>query len=383
MTSFISSLLPFGRPEPPAPLPKTNKQWTTGQDGLDKLQLGEGEVPAPKEGEVLVKIHAVSLNYRDTEVVMGDYNHHQSIKDSSPLVPCSDMCGTVMVSMSPSLKAGARVMSIFNQSHLTGQITEADMATGLGLPLAGVLTEYRCFPAESLVPAPAYLTDEEASCLPIASVTAWMCINGMRPMGQPADGAKKKETVLLQGTGGVAVAGLQIAKAAGLNAIITSSSDDKLERARKDLGADTGINYRTHWEWQDPVMKATGGHGADIIFENGGPRTLRKSFDSVAFGGLINCVGYLAGKEEEDQRDNGSSSPQVGINLLALRRNVTLKGILNGPKDRFEEMVGFYEKHKIRPVVCRTFGMEEAGEAFKFLKSGGHFGKVVVRVAKG
>ncbi|KAF4985205.1 hypothetical protein FDECE_16734 [Fusarium decemcellulare] len=381
MTSFISSLLPFGKADTMAmALPSKNKQWTTGQDGLDNLEFTEGEVAEPKDGEVLVKIHAVSLNYRDTEVVMGEYTHHQSIKEASSLVPCSDMCGTVILSKSPKLKAGARVMSIFNQSHLTGQIKEEDLASGLGLPLPGVLTEYRCFPAEALVAVPAYLSDEEASCLPIASVTAWMCINGGRPIGQPADGKKKQESVLLQGTGGVAVAGLQIAKAAGLKAIITSSSDDKLDRARKDLGADEGINYRTHWEWQDPVMKATSGRGADIIFETGGSRTLRKSFESVAFGGLINCVGYLSGKEEEKQGD-AAEGGKVGVSVLALRRNVTLRGILNGPKDRFEEMVAFYDKHKIRPVVCKVYELEKANEAFKYLYSGGHFGKVVIRVA--
>ncbi|KAF4983977.1 hypothetical protein FZEAL_731 [Fusarium zealandicum] len=379
MANFITSFLPFGKAEAGMSMPHSNKQWTTGQDGIDKLEFGEGEVPSPKDGEVLVKVHAVSLNYRDTEVVNGDYNHHQTIQDTKSLVPCSDMCGTVILSKAAKLKAGTRVMSIFNQTHLTGQIVEEDMASGLGLPLPGVLTEYRCFPASGLVVVPDYLTDEEASCLPIASVTAWMCINGMRPLGQPADGNKKKETVLLQGTGGVAVAGLQIAKAAGLDAIITSSSDDKLERAKKDLGADTGINYRTHWEWQDPVMQATSGRGADIIFETGGVRTLRKSFDSVAFGGLINCVGYLAGKDEDKQE---GAAPQVGVNVLALRRNVTLKGILNGPRDRFEEMVAFYDKHRVRPVVCKVFALEQADEAFKFLSSGGHFGKVVVRVAK-
>lgn len=307
---------------------------------------------------------------------MGLYDHHFSIKGAEDLVPCSDMCGVVVDSNSTNLKTGTRVMSIFNQSHLTGQVTEKDMATGLGLPLPGVLTEYRCFPAESLVVVPEYMTDEEASCLPIASVTAWMCINGMRPLGSPADGSKKMETVLLQGTGGVAMAGLQIAKAAGLNAIITSSADEKLTRA-KDLGADHTINYRTHWEWQDPVLEKTNGSGVDIIFETGGARTLRKSFECIAFGGLINCVGYVSGKEDAPE------TKQLNINVLALRRNVTLKGILNGPKDRFEEMVEFYQKHEIRPVVDKVFAFDKADEAFKYLNSGGHFGKVVVKVAGG
>ncbi|KAH6999659.1 hypothetical protein EDB80DRAFT_583365 [Ilyonectria destructans] len=377
MAGLLKSLLPFGNNAIAMPLPDVNKQWTTAQDGLDKLQFTEAKVPKPKDGEVLVKVLAVSLNYRDTEVVMGLYNHHQTLQDTEGLVPCSDMCGVVVDSKSSKIKTGTRVMSIFNQGHLTGQVTEADMATGLGFPLPGVLTEYRCFSAETLVLVPDYMTDEEAACLPIASLTAWMCINGMRPLGQPADGAKKKETVLLQGTGGVSVAGLQIAHAAGLKTIITSSSDDKLERAKKELGADFGINYQTHWEWQEPVLNETKGTGVDIIFETGGARTLRKSFECISFGGLINCVGYLSGKEDED----APGAKQLNINVLALRRNVTLKGILNGPKDRFEEMVRFYEQHKIRPVVSRVFNMDEAVDAFTFLYSGAHFGKVVIKVA--
>ncbi|KAF7563349.1 hypothetical protein G7046_g778 [Stylonectria norvegica] len=379
MKSFLQSYNPLARGEEPViTVASINKQWITTQNGIGSLKLIDAEMPQPKDGEVLVKIHAVSLNYRDTEVLMGVYSHHQSLISADALVPCSDMCGTVVESKSPKLKTGTRVMSIFNQTHLTGQITEKDMASGLGLPLPGVLAEYRCFAADTLVLAPDYMTDEEASTLPIASVTAWMCINGTRPLGSPADGARHPQTVLLQGTGGVAVAGLQIAQAAGLISIITSSSDDKLSRAKTGLGADHGINYRTHWEWQTAVLDATAGAGADIIVETGGARTLRKSFDCVAFGGLINCVGYLSGKEEEE----APTTRQLNVNVLALRRNVTLKGILNGPKDRFEEMVRFYVKHQIRPVVSKTFAMEDAPEAFKYLQAGAHFGKVVIRAAK-
>ncbi|KAI6790762.1 NAD(P)-binding protein [Hortaea werneckii] len=367
------------------------KQWVTAQNGLDNLRLVEAEKPSPKDGEVLVQINAVSLNYRDTEVVMGLYSHHKAVGQAQDLVPCSDICGTIVSSRSPAWKEGQRVMGTFNQSHVTGQIKEKDMKTGLGLPLPGCLTEFRCFPAEGLVAVPDYLTDEEAATLPIASVTAWMAINGMRPMGHPANNKKTKsgviETVLLQGTGGVATAGLQIAHAAGLKTIITSSSDSKLAQAKK-LGADAGINYRTNPEWQDEVNRlsssfhaanaqngeATGEAGADIIFENGGAQTLRKSFDCIAFGGLINCIGYLSGKEDV-------GSDKLHTNVLALRRNVTIKGIINGPRDRFEEMVRFYAEHQIRPVIDRTVGFEEAKEGLKYLFSGSHFGKVVVKVS--
>ncbi|KAK0938012.1 hypothetical protein LTR29_010460 [Friedmanniomyces endolithicus] len=349
---------------------ETMKQWVTAQNGLDNLTLTTGPKPTPRDGEVLVKINTVSLNYRDTEVVMGLYGHHASITGNKDIVPCSDICGTIIASKSDRWKEGQRVMAIFNQTHLTGQIQAHDMTSGLGLPLPGVLCGYRAFPADSLVAVPDFMSDEEACNLPIASVTAWMAINGMRPLGQPAKGG---ETVLIQGTGGVAIAGLQIAHAAGLKTIVTSSSDEKLEKAKK-IGADFTINYRTTPGWECEVMRVTNDKGANIIFENGGALTLRKSFDCIAFGGLINCIGYLSGKEDV-------SEDKLHTNVLALRRNVTLKGILNGPKDRFEEMVQFYDKHQIRPVVDRTFPFDDAKEALKYLYSGGHFGKVVVKVA--
>ncbi|QSZ37828.1 hypothetical protein DSL72_008928 [Monilinia vaccinii-corymbosi] len=181
----------------------------------------------------------------------------------------------------------------------------------------------------------------------------------MRPLGQPAG---KGESVLIQGTGGVSISGLQIAKASGMEVIITSSSDAKLAQA-KSLGADHTINYRTHPTWSEEVTKITQGHGVSNIFENGGALTLRQSFDAIAFGRLINCIGHLSGKE-----DGGSD--RTNTNVLALRRNVTLKGIVNGPRGRFEEMLGWYEEKGIRPVVDRVFGFEEAKEGLEYLFKG-------------
>ncbi|KAK4216825.1 hypothetical protein QBC37DRAFT_416249 [Rhypophila decipiens] len=364
---------------------KQVQQWTTRGDGLDNLSRSSAPMPTPGKNEVLVEIKAVSLNYRDTEVAMGLYNHHKSIsKEEKPLVPCSDMCGVIVAvgppqddddSSSPKWQKGDRVISTFIQSHLSGQITAADMAQGLGKPLEGVLQTYRVFPAQGLVKCPDYLTDEEASCLPIAALTAWMSLfpNGDAPDGE---GGKKKKTVLLQGTGGVSIAALQIAKAAGYKVIITSSSDDKLKRA-KELGADYGVNYRTEKEWQDKVMELTDNQGADIILEVGGAETLYKSLDCVAFGGTIACIGYVSGKEDAE------TQTRMNMNLLVLRRNVTLKGILVGPRDVFEgQMLPFYEKNGIRPVVDRVFGFEEGKDAFQWMfGSGKLFGKVVVRVS--
>jgi len=353
--------------------PQQITQWVTNQDGLDNLKQETVSMPQPTgDDQVLVKIHTVALNFRDTEVSMGEYGHHKSVSQSQSLVPCSDMCGSI-VSGHPTLKPGTRVMATFNQSHVSGQIKAKDMVSGLGLPLPGVLTQYRYFPAHGLVEAPAHLSDEQAACLPIAAVTAWMAINWQSLLGQPATN-KGDEYVLLQGTGGVAISGLQIAHAAGFKTIITSSSDEKLEKAKK-MGADFTINYRSTPNWAEKVMRLTNDEGAHIIFENGGAQTLRQSFDAVAFGGSIACIGYLGGKED-------APGHRMNTNVLALKRNVTLKGMLNGPRDRFEEMVAFYEKHGIKPVIDRAFTFGEAKEALKYLYSGSHLGKVVVKVAE-
>ncbi|PVI04148.1 hypothetical protein DM02DRAFT_611758 [Periconia macrospinosa] len=196
-----------------------------------------------------------------------------------------------------------------------------------------------------------------------------MSLNGLRPKGEIVGAG---ETVLIQGTGGVSIAGLQIATAAGASVIATSSSDAKLERA-KNLGATTLINYKSSPDWETEVLKSTSDEGADIIFEVGGAKTLRQSFDCVKFGGTIACIGYLSGKVDE-------GTDRTNTNLLCLRRNVTLKGILNGPRDRLEEMLKFYEQKQIRPVVDKVFKFEQGKDALAYLFSGGHFGKVVVRV---
>jgi NADPH:quinone reductase-like Zn-dependent oxidoreductase len=299
----------------------------------------------------------------------------------------------VIVAVGPSstvFKEGERVLSIFNQTHQKGQVLEKDMASGLGLPNPGVLTQYRVFKDYGLVKLPDYLTDEQACTLPIAAVTAWTSINWMQPIGQHLTG--KDTSIVCQGTGGVCVAGLQIAKASGMTgelslnfacrvaktnsiislAIVTSSSDEKLQKA-KALGADYLINYRTTPDWDQEVLKATNGLGASIILEAGGAQTLTKSFDCVAFGGMIAAIGYLSGKEEPGGK-------AMNVNVLALKRNVTIKGILNGPKERFEELLRLYEEKQIAPVVDRVFSFEQAKEALLYLESGGHFGKVVVTV---
>jgi NADPH:quinone reductase-like Zn-dependent oxidoreductase len=267
------------------------------------------------------------------------------------------------------LKEGDRVISTFAPTHLTGQIEAKDLGNGLGGPAPGVLVQYRVFPTFGVVKIPDYMTEDEAACLPIAAMTAWMSLNCMRPKGEIVG---QGETIVCQGTGGVSISAAQIAAAAGADVIVTSSSDEKLKRATK-LGAKNTINYRSNPDWDSAVLDATSSHGADIIIEVGGAQTLRKSFECVRFGGLIACIGYLSGKQDE-------AGDRTNTNLLCLKRNVTLKGIVNGPRDELERMLKFYEEKQIRPVVDRIFGFGEANDALEYLFGGGHFGKVVVKV---
>ncbi|CAG8052211.1 unnamed protein product [Penicillium salamii] len=290
-------------------MPTAAHQFVSHFDGIDGLKKVEAQVSPPGSGEVLVEIHSVSLNYRDMEVIRGEYNHHRAIGQGPNIVPCSDMCGVVknVGQDVTKWKVGDRVLSTFIPDHQTGQLTESAVSKGVGLPLPGVLATHRIFADYALIKAPEHMSDQEASTLTIASVTAWMGINGMRPLGQNGG---QDEYVLLQGTGGVGIAALQIAKASGA----------------KDVTKD---------------------HGADIILETGGAETILKSFQCAAYGGLINCIGYTSGK--------GSTTGDLpNINLLTLSKTLTLKGIINGPTDRFEEMVKFYEKHEIHPVVNRV-----------------------------
>ncbi|KPI40046.1 Zinc-type alcohol dehydrogenase-like protein [Cyphellophora attinorum] len=342
-------------------IPPTMKQWVTDYTGIDTLKQEEAPVPKPGAGEVLVRISAVSLNFRDVEVCMGDYDHHDSLPPPPNVVPCSDF-----LNISGRRPGNGNIQP--NASD--GSDHRRASAFGAWSAPSSVLSEYATFPLYGLVKAPANLSDEEGSTLPIAAATAWMAINWMQPIGQPLRGAE--HIVLLQGTGGVSTAGLQLAHALGLKTIVTSSSGDKLKKA-KELGADYLVNYREKTEWQEEVMKLTDGKGVDVIFEQGGPATLAKSFGCVRWGGLISCIGYLSGKQDVGDKI-------VNTNVLALRRNVTLKGIWNGPKDRLEEAVAVYDKHRIKPVIDKTFAFNEAREAFKYVAAGSHFGKVIVKV---
>ena len=317
------------------------------------------ERPEPEAGpgEVKIKVHATSLNFRDLLVADGKY---PAKKDSS-LIPLSDGAGEVVAIGAgvSRFKVGDRVAGTFFQGWSGGAIP-ADVAShALGGTFDGMLAEYVILPEGGVIHTPGHLSFEEAATLPCAGVTAW---NAIVEAGRIRAG----ETVLLLGTGGVSMFALQFAKLHGAHVIIASSSDEKLARA-KALGADTLINYRTTPDWEQEVVKATGGRGVDIVVEVGGAGTLERSIKSVRIGGFIAIIGVLAGVGQIDPR------PIIG-------RAVRLQGIFVGSSEMFASMNRGIAQTALKPIIGRTFAFDEAKQAYDYQASGSHFGKIVVKV---
>ena len=333
------------------------KAFEIQEFGIDKLVLVEREKPKPKENEVLVRFHAASLNYRDLMMVKGWYDP----KLKMPLVPFSDGAGEV-VEVGKSVtkwKVGDRVMPIFMQGWIDGEVSSKKSKTALGGDLDGCLREFGAFDENGLVEIPGHLSYEEAATLPCAAVTAW---NALKISGD----VKTGETVLLLGTGGVSIFALQFAKHLGAETIITSSSDEKLGQA-DILGANHLINYKENQEWDDAVSVFTAKCGVDHVIEVGGAGTLGKSLNSVKMGGHIAVIGVLA--------NQGEFNP-----ISILMKAVRLQGIFVGSREMFEVMNGFITEHLIKPVVDKVFDFEDAREALKYMESGAHFGKIVIKI---
>jgi len=327
-----------------------------GPGGIDALALVERPVPEPGPGQVLVRLRASSLNYRDLSTVEDPTSRGLPL----PRIPNSDGAGEV-AAVGPGVtrfKVGERVATTFFQRWADGPITPDAMASALGGALDGVLAEYAVLDAGGLVDVPAHLTDEEAATLPCAGLTAWNCLFGPGHL-QPG------ETVLLLGTGGVSVMALQFATLAGARAIVTSSSDAKLARAR-ELGAWQTVNYVDTPDWERAVLELTGGAGADRVVEVGGAGTLAKSVAATRVGGTVSLVGVLTG---------GAFDPSA-----VMRRSIRLQGIYVGPRRLFEDMNRAIAAHALRPVIDRVFDFAEARDAFHALRAAAHFGKLVVSI---
>jgi NADPH:quinone reductase-like Zn-dependent oxidoreductase len=334
------------------------KAWEIERFGLAELRAVDRPDPVPGPGQVRVRIRAVSLNFRDVLMVEGKYNPRQKL----PLVPCSDGAGVIdaVGAGVTRFAVGDRVMPNFAQGWLAGRETREKMKTTLGGPLDGTLRELGVFSEEGLVAIPEHLTDEEAATLPCAAVTAWNALAGKGSV-------RAGDTVVTLGTGGVSIFVLQLARLFGARVIVTSSSNDKLARA-KELGAWHGINYLERPEWADGVLEVTGGVGADHVVELGGAGTLGQSLKAVRPGGEISIIGVLAGAVTE-------------LNLTSvLMRGLRLQGVLVGSREHFEDMNRALAHHRLRPVLDRTFDFADAPAAFRHLATGRHFGKVVVRV---
>ena len=327
-----------------------------GGFGADNLRAVERPIPSPGPGEVLLRMRAMSLNYRDLMMIEGTYNPRQPL----PLVPLSDGVGEVVAAGEgvrwPAV--GARVCPIFAEGWLEGPPTRAKLATTLGGPLPGTLAEYRVTPASAVVAAPAHLSDAEAATLPCAAVTAW---HAVIEAGQVRPG----DRVLVQGTGGVALFALQFAAMAGAEVMITSSSPAKLERARA-LGASHGHDYRADPEWGRAARAWSGGEGVDLVVEVGGAGTIEQSLRAVRPGGTLAVIGVLAG-----------AARAVNVTPI-LMQQVRAQGIMVGSRTTFEAMNRAIARARLRPVVDRVFAFEEIGAALAYLRSGRHFGKVVV-----
>jgi len=324
--------------------------------GLDNIQLDDITLPVLGPTDVAVTFHAASLNYRDLMTVTGVYNPKLEL----PRIPGSDAAGTV-IAVGPAVtrfQPGDRVSSLFFQDWHDGEIQPNTGRSALGGVIDGVFATARVLPEAGLIPAPSYLTDEEAATLPCAALTAW---NSLVEKGRLRAG----ETVLVLGTGGVSLFALQIAKLHGARVILTSSSDEKLARARA-LGADETINYRTTPNWDDEVLRLTENRGVDHVVEVGGAGTLPRSLRAVRPSGHVSIIGVLSG-------------PGEGIDVrTVLTKSLYVSGVYVGSEAMFHRMNAFFNAHQIHPIVDRAFPLTAYPEALAYMATGSHFGKVVL-----
>jgi NADPH:quinone reductase-like Zn-dependent oxidoreductase len=328
------------------------------KSGLDSLTRAERPDPHPGVGQVLIRMRAWSLNFRDLNVARGIYG---GAGTPSGLIPLSDGVGEVIeIGASVTrVKPGDRVAGIFMQGFIAGGITAEALRTALGGAIDGMLAEYVVLSEQGVVRLPAHLSDEEAATLPCAAVTAWNALVREAHV-------KAGDTVVLLGTGGVSLFALQFAKVLGARVILTSSSDEKLEVART-LGADETVNYKAQPDWEKAVIERTEGRGADVVVEVGGAGTLDKSLAAVRVGGTVCLIGVLT----------GVAGPVNTASIL--RRHVRLQGIYVGSREIFEEMNRAIAQHKLRPWIGKKFAFDDARAAYDHLASAAHTGKVTIK----
>lgn len=332
------------------------KIYRISQFGLHNLKRENAPLPHAGFGEMLIEIKALSLNYRDLLIIEGTYNPRLKL----PLIPISDGAGVVtgLGTGVTGFAVGDHVVIHASPGWINGPFQFEAHKKALGSARDGLAAETVALPAETVLPMPDGYTFAEAATLPTAGLTAW---NALVTDGQIRSG----QTVLTLGTGGVSIFALQLAKALGAKVLVTSSSDAKLERARR-LGADHTINYRTHPDWGRLVMEITSGRGADITVETGGAGTLEQSMRATCAGGMIALLGSLSGLKHE-----------LDIRLIEMKR-LRVFGIYIGSREHFVTMNSFLEKHHIDPEIDRTFRFDDLPAALQYSRSEKRFGKIVV-----
>ena len=327
--------------------------------GIDHLTYDTLAIPDLAPDEVLVAIRAASLNYRDLMLVTGKYDPNVA----RPRIPCSDGAGEVLATGSAvtRFKPGDRVTASFFPNWTEGPPIYANQSSALGGSVDGTLTTHQLFPEHALLQIPDGLTYAEAATLPCAAVTAWNALVSTANIGP-------QDTVLLLGTGGVSIFGLQIAKLRGARTILTSSSDAKLDRARQ-LGADETINYAIHPDWDSEVRRLTSKHGVTHVLEVGGGGTLPLSLRSAAIGAQISIIGVLTGTQQP-------------LDILPiLLKSLRVQGIYVGSRHMLQQVAEIFAQTNTGPVIDRTFPFAEAKAAFHHLRAATHFGKLVIEIS--
>jgi NADPH:quinone reductase-like Zn-dependent oxidoreductase len=332
------------------------KAYALQKFGLDGLVIVDRAIPEPQANQVRLKMHAWSLNYRDWMTVTGRYNSRLHM----PQIPLSDGAGQVdaVGSNVTTVKIGDRVANTFFERWTSGEPTDETAETALGAGRDGVLAEYIVLHEEGVIPIPDHLSYAEAATLPCAALTAW---NALVTQG----GIKSGDIVLTLGTGGVSIFALQFAQLNGAQVIITSSSDEKLARA-KQMGATHAINYTKIPDWGKHIRQITGGRGVDLVVEVGGSGTFNQSITALKRGGIVSLIGVLA---------------QGNANILpVLMNSIRVQGIFVGSREMFSAMNAAIAFHQMHPVIDRIFGFDQLQKAFKLMESGGHFGKICVSI---
>jgi NADPH:quinone reductase-like Zn-dependent oxidoreductase len=337
-------------------MPESMHQWTLPAFGIDQLTSREAPIPEPAPGQVVIEVHACSLNYRDLMVVLGKYNPRLKM----PRVPLSDGAGIVhsVGEGVISLRVGDKVAAIFMQNWLDGAPSADRYRGALGGDIDGMAQQYIALDQSGVVRVPDYLSHEQAATLPCAAVTAWTALH-------KAGGITLGSTVLIQGTGGVSIFALQLAKAMGARVLGTSSSDEKLERAQA-LGLDAACNYRQTPDWADWAIAQTDGEGVDLVIEVGGAGTFSQSLKAAKIGGAIAQIGVLSQSDEP-----------AGVTQI-LRKQLRVQGIYVGSRTDFQSLNQALTLHPIQPIIDETFPRDQFPAALHRMQSAAHFGKLVV-----